>query len=401
MDSSKGKDPARESTSSSPSVISSLSSSPSKNTNSKELKTSIDDIEIVIPRTPPSPITIDTLSYSVENYIDLAAKFAPRIYHHQREDCFPSAVEDFINISQLRYRDPKHGDVLVLANLSDLHSLTTAQHIDGKYGVAVTPTVKMHPFYLYPGPGDAPNSVGKRPDQHRVPVYVHIVERATVLDIQYWLFYPYNGNLNSCLWNCGVHQGDWEHITVRIRKDTPPTRRKSRKLKFSLGKHDDLSIPERTPNPSDIIADPVSGYRIDSIYISAHKDEGGWFQPKKFKFHGLHPIVYSSYHSHALYRKLGNIRRTAPILRKFLPFSSWMMCGLIDDHTGEKFAWDTWDSIEYLGSSGPTNQLTEYMTSRFPWLAYAGRWGLPAEGVKSNGPFGPAQKEEWYTVPSN
>ncbi len=56
------------------------------------------------------------------------------------------------------------------------------------------------------------------------------------VDLQYWFFYPYNGSIGGViapLGFSGAHEGDWEHVTVRISDYADPKKRKIRGVFFA------------------------------------------------------------------------------------------------------------------------------------------------------------------------
>merc|ERR1740121_728789 len=78
----------------------------------------------------------------------------------------------------------------------------------------------------------------------RVPFYVHVLPdnrfERPMIHIQYWFFYPFNGPTITF----GVHQGDWEHLSMLV-DDTCTTRLKYRWQShgFSSGWLDEGSDP--------------------------------------------------------------------------------------------------------------------------------------------------------------
>jgi len=67
-------------------------------------------------------------------------------------------------------------------------------------------------------------------------IYIHIKYYPTVTDIQYWIFSPFNGSGTAyfkylkgvkyksagdyLMVPCGQHEGDWEHVTIRVHNKT-------------------------------------------------------------------------------------------------------------------------------------------------------------------------------------
>lgn len=112
--------------------------------------------------------------------------------------------------------------------------------------------------------------------------YVHAKKvKDKYLDLQFWFLYAYNGpgtarvrSLlfgrtlhvgNSSLAPLGDHQGDWEHITIRI--DTTTS-------------------------------------QIEKVYFSQHAS-GRWVDRSKLEWEGDRLVIYSSLNGHASYSKQG------------------------------------------------------------------------------------------------
>jgi hypothetical protein len=149
-------------------------------------------------------------------------------------------------------------------------------------------------------------------------------------DIQYWFFYPYNGPLSGA----GGHEGDWEHITVRVWDD---------------------------------------GTTISEVYYSAHNNEGDWYLPWQILYTvDGRPVAYSAQNSHASYPWAG----------------TWVRNNLPDDHTADGGpVWDCRRGVWNVGERGlPLNK------GRY-WLNYSGRWGEIGEVF--SGPWGPAYQAYW------
>jgi Vacuolar protein sorting-associated protein 62 len=132
-------------------------------------------------------------------------------------------------------------------------------------------------------------------------------------DIQYWFFYAYNGDITF-----GAdfeHEGDWEHLTVRL--------------------------------------DPQV-QAIQEVFFHVHNTESQWRQPGEFQVTGrTHPIAYSARHTHATYWNAGKQHR------RFLP----------DDHTSDDGpAWPTWQAISLIGER-------DRPVLGNDWVRYTGKWG--------------------------
>lgn len=135
----------------------------------------------------------------------------------------------------------------------------------------------------------------RRGDLGAAVCYVHVLPWPDYEDIQYWFFYPYNGDMAPGPVSF-AHEGDWEHVTLR-----------------------------------------VANGRVQRVFFSAHHD-GRAFAAAECSFVDGHLVVYSAKHSHASYRKGG----TQP--RNNLP----------DDHTADGGPeWRTWERIEWVDPAPP------------------------------------------------
>lgn len=112
-------------------------------------------------------------------------------------------------------------------------------------------------------------------DLQNAPVYYNIRVCEQFIDIVYILFFAYNGPLNVLgLFEVGEHTGDIEHVIVRLNK---------------------------------------SNLSLNSVYFSAHNDEGEWVDKSNVKTIQLrndenvfeHPMVYVARNSHAMYASEG------------------------------------------------------------------------------------------------
>ena len=112
-----------------------------------------------------------------------------------------------------------------------------------------------------------------------------------VINIQFWLFYGYNGPGKAHITfgaiidetvffkESGSHYGDWEHVTLVVGRD----------------------------------ASAPGGWKIKKVYLSRH-DLTIWVQdPSTLSHQGLHPIIYVARDSHAHYESAGqhNYKRVA------------------------------------------------------------------------------------------
>lgn len=168
-------------------------------------------------------------------------------------------------------------------------------------------------------------------------MYVTVQNGTNFYDITYIVFYPYNGPTSKIVTGLGAHEGDLEHVTVRLRLGT----------------------------------DELMG-----IFFSAHgSDESVWVPLEQIEYvdtpsDGRHFVVYSARSSHANYPKAKSYDRIARDLGPIkLHFAA--------DECKDGFRWNSWDNIINVGTyESPLNGQT--------WVRYNGRWGR----FKETGCFG-------------
>jgi hypothetical protein len=273
----------------------------------------------------------------------LINRFAPVVRLHPSDENRPSTVEWYLARTHMRFHHSGCSDDQILnkgavtvANVS-----TQAHQNKGgwpgcghsgqswQYSGTATPNSR---FFL-----QIPNDSSEYTTRLGAPsgswkCYAHVRRAAgapTEYDVQYWFFYPYNGQSS---WGFGAHEGDWEHVTVRVYSD---------------------------------------GTTIDKMYFSAHEGEGDWYFPYQLYYSGGRPVAYSAWHTHASYPWPG----------------TWVRTNLPDDQTANGGPqWDCLSSLVNVGEYGkPLNGQS--------WLLYSGRWGEIGEIF--SGPWGPAYQSKW------
>ncbi len=220
---------------------------------------------------------------------------------------------------------------------------------------------------------------GDRQSSGQWPMYAHIrnsvsppsIEGQGWIDIQYWFFYPYNGGSGGPGFPIaefdGEHEGDWEHVTVRV-KDWR-----------NLG--------------------GLGAANLQGVFYAAHTSaEGKWIlesasaseQGAYAVTGGTHPIVYSAWHTHASYEYDGVISRT--VSTKIFGSTVELAAVGNDFTSNDGIRWGPLAAAEIEISSidedvyRPDDERLEPSA----WLVYEGRWGN-----LSGPPVGPAQKGSW------
>jgi hypothetical protein len=149
------------------------------------------------------------------------AAYAPIVFLHTAEDDWPTSAERYISQSELRW---SHDDFITQCD----HTVWARGNVNtgtlGSGGYTHNsecdhsgPLYRSNQF-TRPRDGDsvfggAPEGFylepdGEFPDAFPVPVYYEYQPRSY---IRYWFFYPFSDNRESF-----DHQGDWEHVDVRL-----------------------------------------------------------------------------------------------------------------------------------------------------------------------------------------
>lgn len=178
------------------------------------------------------------------------------------------------------------------------------------------------------------------------------------LDIQYWMFYPYNGSTGGTVPVpiYGIHEGDWEHVTVRV------------------------------SNWRNLAASAVEG-----VFYAAHTArEGRWLVRRSATptygsyavWKDTHPIVYSAWHSHASYESEGIQWRS----------ETGYLFG--NDYCAGGRTWGplSGPDLEFLSVDDDVYQSGDEKIPTAGWTAFAGRWGSSGD----SSPQGPVQKTGVY-----
>lgn len=271
----------------------------------------------------------DGLDDAFEN--ELMRRFAPVVRLHPIDEFRPASVEWYLQRVHMRFyhvapcQDCPEEEEGILG-WSSTELLTKAHPVKNDACKHNYDNMK-HSKNTSPEPSDVTHFFLEIPhddnwfttplgDLSAAVCYAHVraaVRHPTMFDVQYWFFYPYNGAVPF-----KPHEGDWEHITVRIGPD---------------------------------------GRTIHRIFYDAHNTNGQWFSPGEFSLTNGRPVVYSAFHSHASYPAAGR----------------WTT-GTDETQDGGP-VWDCADRVVNMGEGAAPNPGCE-------WLWYTGRWGeyKPFEG---------------------
>jgi len=192
------------------------------------------------------------LSFSIKSdkLNEIIKENAPIVYLHSNDHYRPGNVDDYLKATDL-YKGSKN---LGTASEHDLKKIDKHHRL------------KINNTHIIRG------------NIEKSKTYVRVKHEHKSLYIQYFFFYPYNGagvlKLHTSVKSSskidlhpfGEHQGDWEHITIRL-------------------------------NDKD--------FDIEHIYLSQHSS-GKSLSKDDMTFEHGHPVIYSSRHGHAIYHDHGS-----------------------------------------------------------------------------------------------
>jgi hypothetical protein len=285
------------------------------------------------------------------NLVSALPKFAPEVRLHPDDPNRPSSVEWYLKRTRLcRWRALLRRDEELLPV-----GRVTPKKLGG-YGGGDRGGTDLY-LDIPRGPNQQTTRRGFQPNGGRLsaPCYVNArsaPDDAAAFDFQYWFFYPFNGPEGRHI----THQGDWEHVTVRVTNAGEP--------------------------------------RLIAAYFSAHgQNNGGWAFPDigarigpilQFTPDG-NPIVYSALGSHASYASTGVHKQ------------AWPKAG---DRTSDGGPiWNTAADLVLVEING--QPLTE-REDTIAWLRFPGRWGAirkQAWPFAVTGPIGPSHQSSWNAEP--
>ncbi len=304
--------------------------------------------------------------------------FAPEVRLHSQDTERPSSVEFFFSGVHLKYDD----NTLQQNNITSQSILGRVRDGISSEASSVTGGTEEWKLEIVERErarvrrGETGNFRNRRVSEN-VPCYCHakpVDVDANWYDFQYLFFYPYN-SMNVV--GFGLHEGDWEHVTVRV----------------------DL----RDMNS-------IDDMRIKGVYFSAH-ETGYWarmaipensFNPNTTFFYQKQngqPIVFSAKDSHASYPFFGTVKReigdddvstVATVVGGIAggvpgAIIGWLSGGaaedvLPDDHMDNRGP--IWNCRGRLVFVGELNSPTEGQE----WIRFSGTWGsIPGPAFQGDG----------------
>lgn len=288
------------------------------------------------PRSPPdaaaalAPLApeLDADRDGVEDALEdaLLARFAPVVILHPRERALPSSAEWLLARSQLR-------------KPSDQPRVLEASML-GVFTALVVPELDVPAAHLKP----AGRARRGSDDPRDWTAYGHVFRGADGgLLVQYWFLYPFNDGY----WAFD-HEGDWEHVTVRVGADGRPA----------------------------------------GVWYARHGDAmpGVWVAWGAIAREGERPVVLAARGTHASYA-----RPDEP--------PPWdQVCAEVEPARAEAAGCAVWRTGD--APRGVPN-LGERGAPREPFLAWPGRWGTTGgfgRTAASSAPEGPAFQPGWCSA---
>jgi len=275
-------------------------------------------------------------------------QYAPRVVFHPDEIYYPSNAEWFLNRTSLVTRTAND-----VTNNNDCKNQDTLDTISPSEDCQdFSQPSKCSYFNISPESFDSTTEG----DLSTATCYVHVLGVKDYIELQYLFFEPFNGNAQASFeakWfgksstvdtgPVGSHQGDWEHITVKISN---------------------------------------TGDFIGAFY--AQHSHGTWLSPSTIRFvEGKHPVVYAALQTHASYGAAGVFtlydKKNGVLIDPSVTVFGVKVGGA--DVTGNGKKWDTWassaNSLQILKIDGLV--VSGDQTVSPSWLDFQGLWGGPYE----------------------
>lgn len=252
-----------------------------------------------------------------EDLMTLAKQYAPFVYFHSNEKNYASSIQYVLSNSFLV--GPGGGTIPTEQNIGNFDS--------GDFNSGV-----------YDGFRLLIDSDAYGGQRNNFQVYLHIYRRGSGTEFQYWFFFPYDGRYDEV----AGHQGDWEHVTVRLN----------------------------------------SSCQLEGVYYSAHSagQSAGWIEGGHEFWNGTHPVIFCAKKSHGFWPTAG---------KHMYGFLGWW------DSTDRGYGIDTEPGIVLVEDR--TGTVTPAPTSP-SWLNYKGKWGWDNDSPR--GPRAKNGRNEWKLDPS-
>lgn len=311
---------------------------------------------------------VDHLTYTSLGWEDAQAlleQYAPFVWLAQGEKYFPINVEWYFQRCYMGFESqglPGSGpnepsNDVVLMNYGQITDANITQQSYASYSSHFAEgSYDWVPFYL--ASNQAATVTPPTTAPCRAPVYANVIDRtdsAGLLyrDLLYAFFYSYDEA------TAGSHEGDWEHIVVRL---DPLSGNILAIFYQTHGQHDTYSNWYYPPDAASL--QPI-GTSVGQVYnFFQYYVDPTTHQPTS------RCVVYSAIGSHASYTGAGNFKTP----------------GNTTDTTSQGTAWDTAQNVVVMDPVV------------LNWVLYSGLWGDPRDtGFVGNPPPGPAA-QKWLTT---
>jgi hypothetical protein len=193
---------------------------------------------------------------SIKNFTDqqIAEIYSPLLFFHPDEKHFPVSIEQYIDNSDLYY---KNNDLIGIKNTYNIENLPDLIEPYTDQGI--------NNLSFYPDLKSIPDN---SKNLENVPYYTVITRKENYYLIQYHFIYAYNGayNILGCI-KTGEHNGDLEHLSIQV--------------------------------------EPNNGNILKAYFARHRSSEGRWYESKDCIIKDNHIQVYVALNGHGIYNKPG------------------------------------------------------------------------------------------------
>jgi hypothetical protein len=319
-------------------------------------------------------LTDPAISASDTDFLaNLAHKYAPQLRQHEREPYPLANVEWFIKNAGLSLNENGREKILIPPGQVTLEKLAAMNiQINGRQEPVLRTAKNQrdnNALRLFI-PKDKYHSIAH--SKNAAPVcyaYPRYIDNGDAIDITYFFFFPYNGTARSNVTfiepileglGIGHHEGDFEHVTVRIDK---------------------------------------TGAFIKGMYFAAHgASEGKWHlarghgatDKRGYKIENSRPLVFTALETHGSHNHAGTIFREPPgAFKDIVKFFGI----LVEETSNRGNHYDCRTMLEVFSPDNPSKN--------HPWLLFRGRFGgkAPKPQADDYGPESPLFSDYWFKQP--
>jgi len=333
---------------------------------------------------------------TLDLFESLARQFAPRFVFHEEERFHPSSVELYLKYAKYVQRNPK------IPGVEDPHEFHM-QVFPVAEGKLRAYEESKYDYIEYTVPPDEAQAADlAEGTMSTAPVYAHVKSLPifgkdkdkdgnlkvigsvgdasyNLIDISYWLFYPYNGparfnlaepiSLGVNFRNFGTHQADWEHVTVRVLRDS-------------------------------------KGAHLMGVYFSQHSS-GAWLTLDEFEMTpDGRPVVYVSENGHACWPSPGDhatpgTHSRVKVLGKTA--AEWWLSNLTSPQSESNWFDANTERLQIIGvdidldKASDSSVQAQHVHFEGPdWVKFKGLWG---KKLTEDEKFSMARDDVWHLYP--